>query len=117
MPVVSSFKVILGNSAKIIEDVEWSKNFSIEQLIADEKAVLTLMVRGLDNASTSADVIINGDKVGNIVPYNGVDPLYWFNQTIVIIANVLKSGPNTIKVKPVGNNDNFAIKSIVCYYK
>lgn len=120
---------------------EWRFQFETKNLTiaAEERqAVLSFDVTQLTCSKADVPVKINGDVVGHIHRYYGKGTTaaqrkwsYWYSQSIVFSSALLKGdGLNEIVIgaSPIDSEqcapesdkdllDDFAIKSVVCWYK
>jgi hypothetical protein len=108
----------------------WKGTFESGGRLADQSgrfwAFITLMVRGIVNFGTHAEVEINNQPAGVIFSSPNSSVTVWRTQTIVFNSLLLISGSgNQIVIRPVplafpspaNNFDNFHIKDVVCFFR
>ncbi len=133
MPVLCDFTQIVGDSPVTIGDSlpVWEQSFGTGGRWSDETALLIFNIRGLTHATTSVNVKVNNQVVGQIHPYGGLNDAqrtdtakYWYTQMIAVSGSTLHDGNNEIQIEAVGfpgatntnKFDDFELKDVICFF-
>lgn len=129
MPVVSDFTRIVGDKDIIVPpDTDPDNNrvvftFNTGGRHAPASAYIILMVRGMNQTSQNAKVLLNKKNIGVIFNNKGGRGMKWQTQIIHFDGGDLNNGDNDITFMsvPIDKDkpffpDHYVIRNVICHF-
>ena len=126
MDIQSAFVFITGDQEQQLGPVDLDmdyveRSFDTSGRVADEPAILVLMVKGGPNGLRDRDVCLNGLPIGGIFRYYHTAADQWRTVMALIPSGVLADGTSVLRshrcAECSGERADYYVRNVVCFFK